>query len=74
MTKRRSRRRAGRAESPSMATPRHSCPRCDGEIFLLNLDGRVICAGCRLENQSLRVLAPRLADEERADASSSRAK
>jgi len=56
-----------------MTSQRHSCPRCDGQIFLLWIDGRVVCAGCRLEHQSLRALAPRLAEEERADAASSRA-
>jgi uncharacterized Zn finger protein (UPF0148 family) len=60
-----------------MRIERHSCPRCDGEVFLLRTDGRVLCAGCRLELQSLRVVDPRLAGlpaEVRADAASSAAK
>jgi hypothetical protein len=52
-----------------MPANRHSCARCDGEVFLLAVDGRVICAGCRAENHSLRVVDPRLA-ERGAEASS----
>jgi hypothetical protein len=52
-----------------MPANRHSCARCDGEVFLLAVDGRVICAGCRAENHSLRVVDPRLAERD-ADAAS----
>ena len=55
---------------PAMRIEKHSCPRCDGEVFFLRTDGRVVCAGCRAENQSLRVVDPRLADERAAAASS----
>ena len=53
-----------------MPANRHGCARCDGEVFILAVDGRVICAGCRAENHSLRVVDPRLADERAAPDSS----
>jgi hypothetical protein len=34
---------------------RFSCARCDGEVFLLARDGRVVCAGCRMTARELRV-------------------